>query len=255
MPSLRYIRKYIFPSSSNSTKNKCEWIDLIKYVPLRLVEEERKILLLIERTLKVSEYTDNVDIIHTTGGGNRYTTGGGNRMDVIRKEIGNVCATMSGLYHVINGTATTTTTTHHNSSSEFNFFQSCFEIARRYKMINPDRLRDTYIKLMYLLMDSRKNALINNEAEEESDGGEKDVMADKKTVIGNSILYSGKGIPKNLVKENICTVHSFIMSQIHHEQQQEQQQQGNTTTTVSSRDMYMNLLKDKLFDQAVFGTL
>eukprot|EP00435_Cladocopium_sp_Y103_P056985 s1016_g19.t1 len=45
-------------------------------------------------------------------------------------------------------------------SREFNtrkaFFQTVLEIGRRYKILNPERMRDSYGKLMYFLQDSRK---------------------------------------------------------------------------------------------------
>lgn len=36
------------------------------------------------------------------------------------------------------------------------FFQAVFEIGRRYKILNPERMRSAYGKLVYFLMDSTK---------------------------------------------------------------------------------------------------
>ncbi|CAK9066413.1 unnamed protein product, partial [Durusdinium trenchii] len=41
-------------------------------------------------------------------------------------------------------------------SSRKAFFQTVLEIGRRYKILNPERMRDSYGKLMYFLQDSRK---------------------------------------------------------------------------------------------------
>lgn len=41
------------------------------------------------------------------------------------------------------------------------FFQDCFEVGRRFKIMNPDKMRAEYGKLMYLLMDSADDHIQN----------------------------------------------------------------------------------------------
>lgn len=115
-----------------------KWTELGRFIPLRLSEEERRILAIIDRTLKVSEYTDNVDLYISRGA----------RQETIHKELGKIKAVLSGQFVAMKMSKSTESLTD-------DWFQSAFEIARRYKAMNPDRMRETYVKLMYMLQDSR----------------------------------------------------------------------------------------------------
>ena len=115
-----------------------KWTELARFIPLRLSEEERRILAIIDRTMKVSEYTDNVDLYISRGA----------RQETIRKELEKIKAVLSGQFVAMKMSKSTDLLTD-------DWFQAAFEIARRYKAMNPDRMRETYVKLMYMLQDSR----------------------------------------------------------------------------------------------------
>ncbi|KAL7067807.1 hypothetical protein ACR3K2_17160 [Cryptosporidium serpentis] len=122
-------------------------INTAKYVPLRINVKERQMLRLIEGALEVSEYTDRVDVICE------------NKSRRIVNEVRQVCAILSGLavsFDYENGQKLV-----HDRNFKDNeiFFQNMFEIARRYKMLNPERMRDSYGKLLYLLMDTQKEEI------------------------------------------------------------------------------------------------
>eukprot|EP00451_Oxyrrhis_marina_P010745 CAMPEP_0204321156 /NCGR_PEP_ID=MMETSP0469-20131031/8005_1 /ASSEMBLY_ACC=CAM_ASM_000384 /TAXON_ID=2969 /ORGANISM="Oxyrrhis marina" /LENGTH=550 /DNA_ID=CAMNT_0051302425 /DNA_START=57 /DNA_END=1709 /DNA_ORIENTATION=- len=115
----------------------------VGWIPVRLSPQGRQLLTLLQRALKVSEYTDKVDIWHQ-----------GSKVMRICTEIDTLCAILSGLVlaqNVADGTRAVVGKGLHENAA---FFQGIFEVGRRYKILNPERMRDTYGKLLWMLMDS-----------------------------------------------------------------------------------------------------
>nr|CAG8467603.1 14730_t:CDS:10 [Entrophospora candida]CAG8469270.1 10638_t:CDS:10 [Entrophospora candida] len=130
-------------SSGGSTFG--QWLEeRSKYIPIRLTLSERKFLRLLEAALNVSEYTDKIDIISYNSSKSRR----------ILHQIKDLCAILSGL--MVASDFKKGQELFANKSFEDNeeFFQKIFEIGRRHKVMNPEKMRDAYGKLMYLLMDS-----------------------------------------------------------------------------------------------------
>lgn len=118
----------------------------IKFIPLRLTYDERQLLKLLEAALTVSEYTDKVDIIHYTSKSKR-----------IINQLKEVCSILAGLVVSSNMKVGQKLIENKNFVDNKDWYKSIFEIGRRYKIMNPERMRDTYGKLCYIIMDSRLN--------------------------------------------------------------------------------------------------
>ncbi|CEP10523.1 hypothetical protein [Parasitella parasitica] len=114
-----------------------------KTVPLRLNAEERQYLRLLDAALNVSEYTDKIDIISYS-----------NKSKRIVGQIRDLCAIISGL--LVSGDYKTGAQlfAKNNVRENAEIFQRIFEVGRRHKIMNPEKMRSTYGKLMYMLMDS-----------------------------------------------------------------------------------------------------
>ncbi|KAK1444535.1 hypothetical protein BgAZ_104410 [Babesia gibsoni] len=121
------------------------YLTIAKFAPLRLSLKERKLMRLLDSTLHVSEYTDKIDIIHE-----------GNKARKIVREIKEVCAILSGLAIAHNYDEGQRLIKDREYATNAEFFRNVFEIGRRYKILNPDKIRNSYGKLIYFLMDSRK---------------------------------------------------------------------------------------------------
>jgi hypothetical protein len=111
------------------------------FIPVRLSADERDLLSYLEGTLHVSEYTDNVDVL------SRY-----NVTQRILAGMEDFCAMHTGLVcckSFKKGSRLVAGSFEDNAS----IFQLAFEVGRRYKIMNPQKMRSNYGKLMYMLQD------------------------------------------------------------------------------------------------------
>lgn len=116
-----------------------------KYIPLRLSQTERKLLRLVEAALNVSEYTDVVDVLATS----RMKT-----KQRVHTQIRDLCSILTGLAVATDYARGQKLVKDRDFADNQTFFRTAFEIARRHKVANPEKSRDTYGKLIHMLQDS-----------------------------------------------------------------------------------------------------
>eukprot|EP00750_Incisomonas_marina_P008460 INCI15482.1.p1 GENE.INCI15482.1~~INCI15482.1.p1 ORF type:complete len:430 (-),score=77.61 INCI15482.1:1559-2848(-) len=134
--------------------NLCEWI------PLRLAMEERKLLLLLEGALQISEYTDNVDVARNNFGYGQGRGYGG--QDAMVHEMREFAQLVVGLYVASDLKRASEDVEERRDPFEFHeLLRSVFEVGRRYKIQNPTKMRTTYGKMMHILMDAVQPAMTN----------------------------------------------------------------------------------------------
>ncbi|KAH7909741.1 hypothetical protein BJ138DRAFT_1066538 [Hygrophoropsis aurantiaca] len=123
-----------------------EWfVERSRFIPVRLTFNERKYLRLLEAALQVSEYTDKID-----------TLGFGlSKAKRIVHQIRELCAILSGLVLSADYKLGQELFNDRDFQSNEEFYQQLFELGRRHKIMNPDKMRTTYGKLIYLLQDSQ----------------------------------------------------------------------------------------------------
>ncbi|KAL6771975.1 hypothetical protein ACKKBG_A28500 [Auxenochlorella protothecoides x Auxenochlorella symbiontica] len=114
-----------------------------RYIPLRLDPEERRLLRLLEAALSVSEYTDRVDVLSWRSKSAR-----------VHAQVKDICAILCGLVVAQDFRRGQKLIVQRDFAGLATFFQDCFEVGRRHKIMNPEKMRDTYGKLMYMLMDA-----------------------------------------------------------------------------------------------------
>lgn len=119
-----------------------EWfVERSKFIPMRLTLPERKFLRLLEAALSVSEYTDKIDTIGF----------GLTKAKRIVHQIRELCAILSGLVLSADYKQGQELFSDKDFQANEEFYQQIFELGRRHKIMNPDKMRSTYGKLIYLL--------------------------------------------------------------------------------------------------------
>ena len=175
-----------------------------KYIPLRLLVEERRILRLLEGALNVSEYTDKVDILSYR-----------NKSARVHAQIKDICAILCGLTVAQNFKRGQSLIADRDFEQLSSFFQDCFEIGRRHKIMNPEKMRDTYGKLCYMLMDSSEPEMIEllgfkcvrplrTVAALLEDGGAIKMLDDPLMQVATAEIMAG-GRPRTAVQKDIKT--------------------------------------------------
>ncbi len=115
--------------------------DRAKYIPVRLSLEERKLLRLVEATMNCCEYTTCVDKAFSSSGRR------------IHQQVKGVMSVLRGLVTASHYKAGQELAKEENYTPHRDFFRKVFEVARRHKIMNPEKMRTEYGKLIYLLQD------------------------------------------------------------------------------------------------------
>lgn len=130
-------------------------VDVKKYqfIPMRLSEDERRQLTVLENALEVCEYTDVVDVTfsHTRK----------SKLSRIFESLVDVMSISSGLLLSNNLTKGEQLVGGKTLNQIIPMFKDIFEVARRHKIMNPAKMRNTYGKLMYMIMDTESHAVKN----------------------------------------------------------------------------------------------
>jgi len=113
-----------------------------KYIPLRLSMSERKILRLVEAAMTCCDYTTEVDKPFRTSAHRTHA------------QLKSVTSILRGIAISWDNSVGRKLVVEENYSDYEVLFRKIFEIARRHKIMNPEKMRTEYGKLVYLLQDA-----------------------------------------------------------------------------------------------------
>ena len=104
----------------------------------------------LEAALNVTEYTEKIDNESSTGKAKRVVN-----------QIKELCAVLTGIVLGCDYKRGQELFADRSYEENEEFFQTIFEIGRRHKIMNPEKMRSAYGKLMYLLSVSAHDSYNN----------------------------------------------------------------------------------------------
>eukprot|EP01035_Chromulina_nebulosa_P017717 gene17717-23309_t len=122
-------------------------LDRSKYIPLRLTYEERKTLRLVNASINVSDYTNVIDIPYKNKAKRQHT------------QLQQVVAFLSGLISAVDYEKGQQVLQDRNFLPFQQMLADMLEVARRYKVTNPEKMRSEYGKLIYLMQDAVSDSI------------------------------------------------------------------------------------------------
>ncbi|CAM9195762.1 unnamed protein product [Scytosiphon promiscuus] len=118
-----------------------------RFIPLRLDARERGLLAMLKGALNISEYTDRVDV---------YSGRWMSKAKKIDAELRFALQALSGMMFAGDRNWGQTNTALLDTLDENEeAFAEIFEVGRRYKITNPEKFRDFYGKMMFMLQDAQ----------------------------------------------------------------------------------------------------
>jgi len=113
-----------------------------KYIPLRLTYEERKSLRMVTAAIGVSDYTNSCDVVFKSKAKRNHTM------------LQYIVAFLSGIVAASNYEKGQEVLKDRNFEPHEEMLRDVLEIARRYKITNPEKMRSEYGKLVLLMQDA-----------------------------------------------------------------------------------------------------
>ena len=113
-----------------------------KYIPLRLTYDERKSLRMVNAAINVSDYTSTVDVQFKSKAKRKHT------------QLQQIVAFLSGIVGCTGYAKAQEILEDRNFEPYEDMLRTKMEIARRYKITNPEKMRSEYGKLVYLIQDA-----------------------------------------------------------------------------------------------------